>query len=131
MNGQADYSTSAGGASNQFNSTSYPSHARKKSITNNTGNTGNFGNTTMNGSMNIGNFTGNGSMNGGSGNHTAISGGRKPTADSHAYTLYKPNKANARGKFSNGGGSISGQGDASFDAGYGSIQNNSIIMMDK
>jgi len=57
--------------------------------------------------MNVGNFTGNGSMNGSSGNHTAISGGRKPTADSHAYTLYKPNKANARGKFSNGGGSIS------------------------
>lgn len=27
-----------------------------------------------------------------SGTHTAISGGRKPTADSHAYTLYKPNK---------------------------------------
>jgi hypothetical protein len=25
----------------------------------------------------------------GSGNHTAISGGRKPTADSHAYPLYK------------------------------------------
>jgi hypothetical protein len=24
-----------------------------------------------------------------SGNHTAISGGRKPTADSHAYPLYK------------------------------------------
>jgi len=87
----------------------------------------------MNGSMNIGNFSGNGSMNGGSGNHTAISGGRKPTADSHAYTLYKPNKPNARGKFSNGGGSINGNGqnDASFDGGYGSIQNNSIILMDK
>jgi hypothetical protein len=46
-----------------------------------------------------------------SGNHTAISGGRKPTADSHAYTLYKPAKPNARGKFSNGGGSLSGGGD--------------------
>jgi hypothetical protein len=44
-----------------------------------------------------------------SGNQTANSGGRKPTADSHAYTLYKPNKPNARGKFSNGGGSINGQ----------------------
>ena len=127
MNGQADYSTSAGG-SNQFNSTSYPSHARKKSITNNNANP-NFGNS-MNGSMNISHFTGNGSM-AGSGNHTAISGGRKPTADSHAYTLYKPNKANARGKFSNGGGSINGNADASFDGGYGSIQNNSIILMDK
>merc|ERR1719331_1683059 len=105
MNGQADYSTSAGG-SNQFNSTSYPSHARKKSITNNNANP-NFGNS-MNGSMNIGNFTGNGSM-AGSGNLTAISGGRKPTADSHAYTLYKPNKGLAhRGKFSNGGGSMAG-----------------------
>ncbi len=43
--------------------------------------------------MNIGTFTGagNDSANN-SGNHTAISGGRKPTADSHAYTLYKPNK---------------------------------------
>ena len=82
--------------------------------------------------MNVGNFTGNGSMNGSSGNHTAISGGRKPTADSHAYTLYKPNKANARGKFSNGGGSISGgQQDASYDGGYGSSQNNSIVLMDK
>ena len=48
---------------------------------------------------------------GSSGNHTATSGGRKPTADSHAYTLYKPNKPNARGKFSNGGGSIAGQGE--------------------
>ena len=55
----------------------------------------------------------------GSGNHTAISGGRKPTADSHAYTLYKPNKANNRGKFSNGGGSLSNGPDQSFDAGYG------------
>jgi hypothetical protein len=50
------------------------------------------------------------------GNLTAISGGRKPTADSTAYTLYKP-KANARGKFSNGGGSMSGVPDG-FD-GYG------------
>ena len=72
----------------------------------------------------------NGSFNG-SGNQTANSGGRKPTADSHAYTLYKPNKSNNRGKFSNGGGSINGNADASFDGGYGSIQNNSIILMDK
>jgi len=50
-------------------------------------------------SMNIGfsgGSTGTGGASGGSanstGNHTAISGGRKPTADSHAYTLYKPNK---------------------------------------
>jgi len=44
-----------------------------------------------------------------SGSNTAISGVRKPTADSHAYTLYKPNgKSNIRGKFSNGGGSIDG-----------------------
>ena len=47
-------------------------------------------------------------MQASTGNHTAISGGRKPTADSHAYTLYKPNKQNHRGKFSNGGGSMSG-----------------------
>ena len=33
-----------------------------------------------------------GDSNATSGNHTAISGGRKPTADSTAYTLYKPNK---------------------------------------
>jgi hypothetical protein len=49
----------------------------------------------MNATMNIGNFTGgNGADNSNatSGNHTAISGGRKPTADSTAYTLYKPNK---------------------------------------
>lgn len=66
-----------------------------------------------------------------SGNHTAISGGRKPTADSHAYTLYKPAKQNARGKFSNGGGSLSGAADGSFNAGYSGLQNNSIILMDK
>ena len=51
----------------------------------------------MNATMNIGTFTQAGHPNGGdsnatSGNHTAISGGRKPTADSTAYTLYKPNK---------------------------------------
>jgi len=49
----------------------------------------------MNATMNIGAFTqsGNGAdSNATSGNHTAISGGRKPTADSTAYTLYKPNK---------------------------------------
>ena len=47
----------------------------------------------MNTTMNIGAFTqGNGDSNATSGNHTAISGGRKPTADSTAYTLYKPNK---------------------------------------
>ena len=57
-----------------------------------------------------------------SGTHTAISGGRKQTADHHAYTLYKPNKPNARGKFSNGGGSMSGgAGDDSFENGYGSV----------
>ena len=48
------------------------------------------------------------SINNSQGTHTAISGGRKPTADSHAYTLYKPTKLNARGKFSNGGGSMGG-----------------------
>jgi len=47
-----------------------------------------------------------------SGNTTAISGGRKPTADSSAYTLYKPNQRG--GKFSNGGGSIGGQKDEDF-----------------
>ena len=81
----------------QFNSTSYPtSHSRKKSINNQ--NQGNMNNGQFNSQMT-------------SGNHTATSGGRKPTADSHAYTLYKPNKANNRGKFSNGGGSIGGQGE--------------------
>ena len=79
-----------------------------------------------NGPLNIGNFTSVSSGGGivqhssGAGNHTAISGGRKQTADNHAYTLYKPNKANARGKFSNGGGSISGDHNGSFDTtGYG------------
>ena len=53
-----------------------------------------------------------------SGNHTAISGGRKPTADSHAYPLYKAQgKINARGKFSNGGGSIGGH-EGSFDQNF-------------
>ena len=49
----------------------------------------------MNATMNIGAFTqgtGGPDSNATSGNHTAISGGRKPTADSTAYTLYKPNK---------------------------------------
>lgn len=55
---------------------------------------------------------------------TAISGGRKPTADSTAYTLYKPNKQNMRSKISNGGGSIAGTADGSFDAGYAAILNN-------
>jgi hypothetical protein len=58
-------------------------------------------------------FQGNGDN---SGMNTANSGGggggRKPTADSHAYTLYKPNQGKANGaraaKFSNGGGSIDG-----------------------
>lgn len=84
-----------------------------------------------NGPLNIGNFTsvssggGNVIAHGNSGNHTAISGGRKQTADNHAYTLYKPNKPNARGKFSNGGGSISGDANGSFDnSGYG---NNSLM----
>ena len=76
-----------------------------------------------NGPLNIGNFTSVSSGGGNvinSGNHTAISGGRKQTADNHAYTLYKPNKPNARGKFSNGGGSISGDANGSFDnSGYG------------
>ena len=64
------------------------------------------------------------------GNHTAISGGRKPTADSTAYPLYKAHgKVNARGKFSNGGGSIGGNDVGSFD--QGSFQNNSIILMEK
>lgn len=49
-----------------------------------------------------------------SGNHTAISGGRKPTADSHAYPFYKVQGKNNRNKFSNGGGSIGGM-DTSFD----------------
>ena len=37
--------------------------------------------------------------------NTAISNNRKPTADSTAYTLYKPhgNKSNPRTKFSSGG----------------------------
>ena len=82
--------------------------------------------------MNIGNFTSNQpnnvlSIGSNSGTHTAVSGGRKQTADHHAYTLYKPNKNNARGKFSNGGGSIGGNDD-SFDNGYGSsVQQNSFI----
>ena len=75
--------------------------------------------------MNIGTFTGTNNQNQGydsnSGNHTAISGGRKPTADSHAYTLYKPNKQNRGGKFSNGGGSIAGTVDGSFDSGYAGL----------
>jgi hypothetical protein len=51
--------------------------------------------TSLNAQLNIGNFTqgANGSSaQGNAGNLTAISGGRKPTADSHAYMLYKPNK---------------------------------------
>ena len=48
------------------------------------------------------------------GNHTAISGGRKPTADSYAYPFYKGQGKNNRNKFSNGGGSIGGM-DNSFD----------------
>ena len=48
--------------------------------------------------------------------NTANSGGRKPTADSHAYTLYKPNQHKVgppgrAAKFSNGGGSIDGSND--------------------
>ena len=81
--------------------------------------------------MNIGTFTGQNVANGGydsnSGNHTAISGGRKPTADSHAYTLQKPHKQNGRAKFSYGGGSIAGTTDGSFDSGYNAMNNNSII----
>jgi|APSaa5957512535_1039671.scaffolds.fasta_scaffold81653_1 hypothetical protein len=42
-----------------------------------------------------------------SGTHTAISGGRKPTADSYATSVYKQaGKMIGRTKFSNGGGSI-------------------------
>ena len=84
--------------------------------------------------LNIGNFTSVSSgggivQHGGAGNHTAISGGRKHTADNHAYTLYKPNKPNARGKFSNGGGSIGGDHNGSFDTtGYG---NSSMMGADK
>ena len=77
--------------------------------------------------LNIGNFTPAGGM-ATTGNHTAVSGGRKPTADSHAYTLYKPNKNNPRAKFSNGGGSLSGQQDGSFEAGY-AVHNNSFMSM--
>ena len=54
------------------------------------------------------------------GNLTAISGGRKPTADSHAYPFYKAQGKNNRNKFSNGGGSIGGM-DASFEQNF---QNN-------
>jgi len=58
------------------------------------------------GVINVSQFTGG---KDGSGVNTAISGGRKPTADSTAYTLYKPGgKQHLRGKFSNGGGSIDG-----------------------
>ena len=87
-----------------------------------------------NGPLNIGNCTsvssgGGNVMHSNTGNHTAISGGRKQTADNHAYTLYKPNKQNARGKFSNGGGSISGDANGSFDnSGYG---NGSFMAVDK
>lgn len=82
--------------------------------------------------MHAGGFGGNYAVTGSNtGNHTAISGGRKPTADSHAYTLYKPTKHNPRGKFSNGGDSIGGQPDMSFDSGYNGIPNSNLIMIDK
>ena len=51
--------------------------------------------TSLNAQLNMGNFTQGAtgsSVQGNAGNLTAISGGRKPTADSHAYMLYKPNK---------------------------------------
>mmetsp|Transcript_4104 Transcript_4104/g.6124 ORF Transcript_4104/g.6124 Transcript_4104/m.6124 type:complete len:117 (-) Transcript_4104:446-796(-) len=103
----------------QFNATLYPTHARKKSITNNPAMNGQLNGNFPNNMGFSGGSTGTGGPSGGSanstGNHTAISGGRKPTADSHAYTLYKPNKQNARGKFSNGGGSLSGAADQSFN----------------
>ena len=67
----------------------------------------------------------------GSGNHTAISGGRKPTADSHAYPLYKAATKQNRNKFSNGGGSIGGTNDSGYETGYGALQNNSMILMEK
>ena len=83
INGNADYQN--------MNATVYINHNRKRSIQGGPG--GNFANVNaMNATMNVGNFTGNGDSNATSGNHTAISGGRKPTADSTAYTLYKPNK---------------------------------------
>jgi hypothetical protein len=86
INGNADYQN--------MNATVYINHNRKRSIQGAPA----FASPNVNGmnaTMNIGTFTG--VHNGGdsqatSGNHTAISGGRKPTADSTAYTLYKPNK---------------------------------------
>ena len=104
----AEYASNA----NAFNQTNYNSfgagggvgHVRKASYVGGyTG--GNLNN--LNAQFNLNNFSGNNQNNG---NLTAISGGRKPTADSHAYTLYKPNKGvhAHRGKFSNGGGSMAG-----------------------
>ena len=51
-------------------------------------------------------YAGNNPFANNDGNQTAISGGRKPTADSLAYPVYKQNKGSTRGRFSNGGGSI-------------------------
>lgn len=102
LNGtHADYQHMNSGGNNNFNvtTTNFATHNRKRSIQGGGGNN-NFGTNvnSLNATMNIGTFTGANSSNMGpdgnsnSGNHTAISGGRKPTADSHAYTLYKPNK---------------------------------------
>lgn len=63
-------------------------HMRKQSFVGYAGN--NL--TSLNAQLNIGNFTQPNGSQGNGGNLTAISGGRKPTADSHAYMLYKPNK---------------------------------------
>lgn len=90
-------------AANQFNQTGFHHHTgghhtRKQSIHSNMGGAGGGGVQGHNGPLNIGNFTSVNSGGGmiqhssGAGNHTAISGGRKQTADNHAYTLYKPNK---------------------------------------
>lgn len=62
----------------------------------------------------------------GNGNHTAISGGRKPTADSTAQSMFKAN----RGKFSNGGGSIGGGQDFGLDGGFNGI-NGKLITINK
>ena len=68
---------------NMLIKTQYPAkQARKQSITNN----GGMALQNLNATMNIGSFMGSPTDNA-SGNHTAISGGRKPTADSYAYTM--------------------------------------------
>lgn len=59
-----------------------------------------------------------------SGSNTAISGGRKPTADSFAYSVKPHGKSHIRGKFSNGGGSIGDEQESSY-------LNNSINLIEK